>query len=54
MTTKLVDFHKNCLTLNSQNADLMATVILIVAMIMGVFALVGRIEAWATAWKRPA
>ena len=43
------------LALNSQNADLMmATVILIMAMIMGVFAVVGRIEAWATAWKRPA
>lgn len=43
------------LALNSQNADLMmATVILIMAMIIAVFALVGRVEAWATAWKRPA
>ncbi len=43
------------LALNSQNADLMmATVMLIMAMIIAVFAVVGRIEAWATAWKRPA
>ena len=43
------------LALNSQNADLMmATVTLIMAMIVGMFALVGRIEDWATAWKRPA
>ena len=42
------------LALNSQNADLMmSTVILIMAMIVGLFAAVGRIETWATAWKRP-
>jgi NitT/TauT family transport system permease protein len=42
------------LALNSQNADLMmATVTLIMAMIISVFAVVGRIEGWATAWKRP-
>jgi NitT/TauT family transport system permease protein len=42
------------LALNSQNADLMmATVILIMVMIVAVFAVVGRIETWATAWKRP-
>jgi NitT/TauT family transport system permease protein len=43
------------LALNSQNADLMmGTVILIMAMIMGVFVIVSRIEDWAMAWKRPA
>lgn len=43
------------LALNSQNADLMmATVMLIMTMIVGMFSLVGRVEAWATAWKRPA
>ena len=42
------------LALNGQNADaMMATVFLIMAMIVGVFAVVGRIEAWATSWKRP-
>jgi len=43
------------LALNSQNAALMmATVTLIMAMIIAIFAIVTRIEAWATAWKRPA
>ncbi len=43
------------LALNGQNADLMmATVFLIMAMIVSIFAIVGRIEAWATSWKRPA
>lgn len=43
------------LALNGQNADLMmATVFLIMTMIVGIFAIVGRIEAWATSWKRPA
>ncbi len=42
------------LALNGQNADLMmATVTLIMAMIVAVFGIVGRIEAWATSWKRP-
>jgi NitT/TauT family transport system permease protein len=42
------------LALNSQDADLMmATVTLIMALILTIFVMVGSIERWATAWKRP-